>query len=930
MGSLLGRLSEALAPRYRILRQLARGGMGAVFLAEDTRLQSPVAIKVLLPELATAERAARFLQEARTLRSLSHPHIVPVHDVDESGGLFYYVMDHIEDETLADCLERGPLSRKETRKLGRDLLDALERVHKAGIVHRDIKPANVFFRDGRAILVDFGIAEPSPDSPEPTAGARHGGTPAYMPPEQGSQQATPRTDIYAVGMVLYEALTCRNWISGEDPLEGSWRGVPWYFARIFRKALAIDPSQRWADAETFRRRLWLTRVYQYWLRALGLVAFGVAVGAAALSVVLQRTPRSPPPGSLAIRFQPLEQRGDTERPWLADSLSQSLEQSLRLVSEFRVLPRGAPAEEQAGVDLHGVVLSDGSDVTLQVWSESSFGLRTSIEVLYSGADWKSVADTVANRMIVQLWSDQSPLARWLPRRALPVTPRGFDAWLRAERLLNRGQWSDAQVAFHDAVEIDSTCFLCSWRIIEVDRWLFTRPIDSLNRQRVLDNYPLFPPHFRRLIHARLELTDRLDTLRLATQEWGEYYYAWWLRGEEELNRGPLFGLLRAEAAVSLQRAARLRPQFAPTWWDLAWIYIAQGDRDGATNALQSVPDPSDPLSRAIGLLLDFAFAYRFGVSGPASRSLQQMFQDPTLAGDPKLLALPRLMPSFDTPEGAVEFGGVFASVPDRPDVRRSGLIAQLFGFFAMGRMDAVRDRSRMYTRDFPGGEFPLFVAELEAVNYLFDPAKTDDLNRISSQLRRYSAPDAGTPEQRRSARWMLQLLQQGIGTTVGTTTAVQVDDSANGLKPLDVVLEANRLALADSVDEALELAGTLKQWEIAEAVPDQFFRTVLHFLKADWYTRQENFQAAVETLRWHEALDLWDLPREDPVAQEIDWAFGTLARWKRAQLLDRMSDTGGETCSAYGAVARLWAEGNGEYARRAREARARFDELACG
>ena len=466
--------------------------------------------------------------------------------------------------------------------------------------------------------------------------------------------------------------------------------------------------------------------------------------------------------------------------------------------------------------------------------------------------------------------------------------------------------------------------------MEVDRWLFTRPIDSLNRQRVLDNYDLFPPHFRRLIRARLELTDRLDALRLATEEWDEYYYAWWLRGEEELNRGPLFGRLRTEAAVSLQRAAVLRPQFAPTWWDLTWIYIAEGDREGATTALQSVPEPLDHFSRAIGLLLQIAYGYRFGVGGPASRGLQQIFQDSTLAGNPNLLALPRLMPSFDTPEGAVELGGAFASVLGRPDIRRSGLIAQLFGFFAMGRMDAVRDRSRRYARDFPGDEFPLFVAELEAVNNLFDSARTDDLNRIAGQLRRYSAPDAGTPGQRRSARWMLQLLRQEIGTRVGTTTAVQIDDSTNGLNPLAVVLEANRLALADSVDEALKLAGTLRRWEITEAVPHRFFRTVLHFLMADWYEQQGNLQAAVEALRWHEAFDLAELPREAPVAQEIDWAFGTLARWRRARLLDRMSDTGGETCSAYGTVARLWREGDGEYARRAREARARFNDLACG
>ena len=926
MGSLLDRLNDALAPRYKISRRLARGGMGAVFLAHDTRLQSPVAIKVLLPELATAERASRFLQEARTLRSLSHPHIVPVHDVDENGGLFYYVMDHIEDETLADCLERGPLSRKETRKLGRDLLDALERVHKAGIVHRDIKPANVFFRDGRAILVDFGIAEPSPDSSEPIAGAHQGGTPAYMPPEQGRQQSTPRTDIYAVGMVLYEALTCRHWISGEDPREASWGGVPWYFARIFRKALAIDPAQRWADAETFRRRLWLTRVYQYWLRALGLVAFGVAVGAAALSVFIQLTPRSPPPGSLAIRFQPLEQRSDAERPWLADSVSQRLERSLRLVSEFRVLPRDAPAEEQAGVDLHGVVLSDGLGVTLQVWSESSFGLRRSIEVLYSGADWQSVADTVANRTIVQLWSDQSPLARWLPRRAMPVTPRGFDAWLRAERLLNRGQWSDAQVAFDAAVDIDSTCFLCSWRIGEVNRWLFTRPIDSVSRQRVLDNLRLFPPHFKRLIQARLELTDRLDALRLATEEWGQYYYSWFLRGEEEFNRGPLHGLLRVRAATSLEAAAKLRPEFAPIWWELAWIYIAEGDRVNATHALEMVPEPLDEFSTVMALMLDMGFGYRFGESAPAARGLQQFINHPWFP------LAQRLLPSFDVPEGAVEMGEIFTNIRGRPDLRRSGLTGQLLGFFAMGRMDAARERARVFQRDYPGDEgFPLFVAQLEAVNSMFDPAAASvDLDSITRQLQRYASPDVGTLRQRGSARWILQLLRQRNEAARAQAVAVEMSDSTTDGSALGVLLQAERIARASGPAEALELVSTIREEEIADVVPDKFFRTVLHLLMADWHVQLGQLQAAIQALRWHEALDLDELPTAGPVAQEIDWAFGTLARWKRAHLLDRMSDSGGETCSAYGAIARLWVEGDGEYARRAREARARFDELACG
>lgn len=935
MASLFERLNDALTPDFHLERELARGGMGVVFLARDTNLQRRVAIKVLLPEMATQTATERFLREARILAALSHSHIVPVHSVGDADGLNYYVMDYIEGETLADRLGQGPLNRGEALKLGRDLLDALEAVHNAGVVHRDIKPSNIFLIGRRAVLGDFGIAKaPADDTEGLTADGHPIGTPRYMPPEhRRGEEVTPRTDIYAVGMVLYEALKGRPWEIESDPNRETWQGVPFLIAGILRRSLAWKPEDRWPDAKTFRRRLWATRLWRPRFRAARDSAL-VATVAVVVTVAVVRSlggPRLPPPGSLTIRLQPFEQTSDVERQWL-DSLSQRFERSLRLVSEFRVLPREAPAGEQAGVVLHGVVSSDESGVSLQVWSESRFGLRRSIEVLYSGADWQSVADTVAFRTIRELWSEHSPLARWLPRRALPVTPRGFDAWLQAERLLNSGQWRDAQEAFHSAVLIDSTCVLCSWRIAEVDRWLFARPIDSLHRQRVLDNDHLFPPHFRRLIRARLELTDRLDTLRLATEEWGEYYYAWWLRGEEELNRGPLFGLLRAEAAVSLQRAAVLRPQFAPTWWDLAWIYIAEGDRDGATDALQRVPDPLDQISTLMSWLLQLGYAYRFGEARAANRALQQALADPEIARDPTFLpAGPRLFPSFDAPAGAVQAGETFANISGRPDLRRTGLIAQLFGFFAMGMMDAARERARVFQRDYPGEEgFSLFAAQLEAVNSMFDSVgATGDVERIIGQLERYAVPDAGTLEQRRSARWLLQLLSQRNAAVAVPTAGGALSDSTTGVHPLDLLLEADRMARAGRPQDALRLADTIRRWEIADVVPDRFFRTVLHFLMAEWHTKLGNLQAAVEALRWHEALDLWELPREAPVAQEIDWAFGTLARWKRALLLDSLQDMGGETCSSFGAVARLWGRGDPEYASRAEIAGRRLQELGC-
>src|SRR3989441_11836985 len=223
MSSVLERLRAALAPEYDVEREIASGGMGMVFLGRDMALECPVAIKVLRPELATAHAAERFLREARMLASLRHPHVVPVHHVGQAGEFFYYVMDFLEGETLADRLARGPLGPSEALKLGRDLLDALQEAHERLVVHRDIKPSNVFFVGGRALLVDFGIAKPvsgtsggagtprgraPAPAPAPTPPRSGGGALGYIPPQQAAGGGgTPRTDLYAGGAGVYEAPT---------------------------------------------------------------------------------------------------------------------------------------------------------------------------------------------------------------------------------------------------------------------------------------------------------------------------------------------------------------------------------------------------------------------------------------------------------------------------------------------------------------------------------------------------------------------------------------------------------------------------------------------------------------------------------------------------------------------------------------------------
>ncbi len=241
MPSLVERLRVALAPRYEVQAEIATGGMAVVFRAVDTALGRPVAVKVLRPDLATATAEERFQREARTLASFSHPNVVAVHDVGETDGISYYVMDLVEGETLAERLKRGPLDGRDSFRLGRGVLNGLERIHEAGVVHRDVKPSNIFLVGDRVLLADFGVAhlETAADDSLTSADGPSPGTPAYMAPEQtDGDPVGPATDLYALALVLYEAICGRRWPAGLAPEAGDWRDIPLPARRALRRALA--------------------------------------------------------------------------------------------------------------------------------------------------------------------------------------------------------------------------------------------------------------------------------------------------------------------------------------------------------------------------------------------------------------------------------------------------------------------------------------------------------------------------------------------------------------------------------------------------------------------------------------------------------------------------------------------------------------------
>jgi hypothetical protein len=264
---------------YRVDERIGRGGMGEVYRARDTRLDRLVAIKVLPAHVAgDADLKQRFEREARTLATISDPHICPVFDVGQQDGVDYLVMEHLEGETLADRLAHGPLPLEQALRCAIEIAGALDTAHRRGIVHRDLKPGNVMLTKRGAVLLDFGLAKrqvvglgaPADPTARLTEVGMVVGTLHYMAPEQvQGKEADARSDIFAFGSVLYEMVSGRRAFDGgssadviaaildrEPPaLAAIQPTVPREVNRVVKICLEKDPDDRWQTARDLTREL---------------------------------------------------------------------------------------------------------------------------------------------------------------------------------------------------------------------------------------------------------------------------------------------------------------------------------------------------------------------------------------------------------------------------------------------------------------------------------------------------------------------------------------------------------------------------------------------------------------------------------------------------------------------------------------------------
>lgn len=207
-------------PGYQIQSELGKGGMASVFLAMEEKFQRAVALKIMLPSLAVDESfTKRFLREARICAQLSHPHIVPVFDIGEHGGMHYLAMEYVSGGNLKQKLRDG-ISLPEAERVLREIASALDYASEMDYIHRDVKPDNIMFRqDGSAVLMDFGIARPTISDDQMTMMGTIVGTPKYMSPEQHrGKNVDPRADLYSLGVVFFQMITGKAPFEAEDPM----------------------------------------------------------------------------------------------------------------------------------------------------------------------------------------------------------------------------------------------------------------------------------------------------------------------------------------------------------------------------------------------------------------------------------------------------------------------------------------------------------------------------------------------------------------------------------------------------------------------------------------------------------------------------------------------------------------------------------------
>ena len=967
-GSLLERLRAALSRQYDVERELAAGGMGTVFLARDITLERRVAIKILRPELATATAAERFLREARILAKLSHPNVVPVHAAGEADGLFYYVMDHVEQDTLAVRLSRGPLGVDQAVSFGGDLLSALEAAHAAGVVHRDVKPSNVFLVGERVLLGDFGVAKAEgEDSPRLTADGQRVGTPAYMAPEQVDGEATPKSDLFAVGMILYESLTGRHWSLATPVAAADWSGVPPHLRTVLRQALALAPGERWADAASFRQEL--TRSppsrTQRRLRRVAPAAFVVIAILGSLVYWLMGTPAKPPLGltERSMAILPLEIRGDWESAIDERDLAVYVADRLERAPNVSVVPTqlafawwdsvaaqpGSAGAERAAAALGAryaaqaklYVVPGSNYIDLAVFDADGVQRPGAGRIELARGDLLEISDSITVRLLRIALEGEVPRLNRLTGNAEALID-----YLLGERAFQDGDWGRARNYYESAVARDSTFVQAWWRLANAWHWLGLSGPPPEDFQKLHATYSSRLGATDSLLMAA-QLTpagpERLRIYREAVDGDPLNYFAAYLYGEELFNRGPLFGRSLEHAAQALEIAVTLNPRWASAYVHLVWANIRLGRKEAARRALDALHAIAITPEQAWLYppeLLEHAYQERFGPPEATAAARTDLVSSPALGTPERLAVISRLGLALDLPEAELALAGALESQAEIiPAVHASSHAAQGLSLVALGRPSAALVHFDSAASLLGTAEARIQAAEWRLLQraVLELPVDTNELRKGRQELIGLLADESLGAR----AAWVLAMEAYAEGNTKGANRYAQRlrgDGAGSDAAGLLDFLQATRAATQGDKAEALRISEPLLQLQVRTrqleggpavgVFPGPFARAVLHLLRGAWFEELGNAQAADREWLWYEAVDMIGYPGLGvPQASEIDWTLANYGRYRRG--LGALARGDRETaCRHLEFVARSWAGADTAVAPLARRAR-EGAELAC-
>ena len=487
-------VAEALHERYVVEREIGRGGMAAVFLAEERKHARRVVLKVLNPDLAARSGTDRFLREVAIIARLGHPNIVGLIDSGEAAGLLYYVMPYTEGETLRARLDlRGRLPLAEAVPLLRDIAAALAHAHRAGVAHCDLKPENVLLSGGHAYLLDFGIARLMEVRDPARSGTTREtiiGTPAYMAPEQlaGDPTADHRIDIHAWAVVACEMML--GVVPALGGVPAAAQAMPEPLRSLVAAAGAVDPTARPSGAEALTAGLDRAAHRKRggsWRRRAALLALAGVVAAGAFAVRARRPPvvsgAGPLPGPVAVMALSNETGDPDAGPWgrmAADWLTQGLQETglVTVVSwpsahrasalvdaaragEGKVDPVAMAREETgAGTVVTGAYYRDGDSLRFQL--ELTDAIRGTLiaslppvsahrDAPQAGIEAlrERLMGLVAIRADVRLAAVSTPTQR-------PPTSRAYAAFDRGLRRYLDQEYPEAATDFRTAFELDST------------------------------------------------------------------------------------------------------------------------------------------------------------------------------------------------------------------------------------------------------------------------------------------------------------------------------------------------------------------------------------------------------------------------------------------------------------------------------------------